>query len=357
MLERVLWLIPLLMTLASKPTHAAVNDYYFGDYYTYKKAESYESALGGHVALLQPAGIDYFPTTWLPAALLLEGPITVESLGVISRLLKSTPNIRSIYLNSPGGDLLAGMQIGRLIFEAKLRTVVNFSAQCQSACSLAFLAGHGRLMLADETEFGFHRQYYVVDGEIRYGPWAKDVKQINGYLSSIESKSITAEEIVGTTGQASMSQARLEEKGITTTTRDVRTAATIATVKPQTPYERFRVLCHTFPATDACKKTEPLLREPAIAQWAEFKKGKASEEGRKRLLSAFAAFNEVYANATPEKLFDIDCKETTPSFPDYLSLRIAEISLSLSADRLKSFEGRRNGLVRRCAAQIGGASN
>ena len=357
MFERLLWLIVLFMFLASSPTNAAVNDYYFGDYYTYRKAESYESALGGHVALLQPAGYDYYSTLWLPSALLVEGPITVESAGVIYRLLKSMPNIRSVYLDSPGGDLLAGMQIGRLIFEAKLLTVVNFNAQCQSACSLAFLAGRGRLMLADETDFGFHRQYSVVDGEIRYGPWARDVKQIDSYLSSIGSKGITAEEIVGTTGQVSMSQARLEEKGITTATRDVRTAATIATIKPQTLYERFRALCHTFPATDACKKTEPLLREPAIAQWAQFKKGKASEEGRKRLLSAFAAFNEVYTNATPDKLFDIDCKETTPSFPDYLDLRIAEISLSVSADRLKSFEGRRNGLVRRCAAQIGGASN
>jgi ATP-dependent protease ClpP protease subunit len=353
MFERRIALCMLLMAGVLNSAEAAVSDYYFGDYYTYRKTESYESALGGQVFLLQPAGYDYYSASWLPDALLLEGPITAESAGVVSRLLKAKPSIRSIYLDSPGGDLLSGMQIGSLIFQAQLRTAVNYGSQCQSACALAFIAGRQRLMLAEDAKFGFHRQYYVIDGKVSYGPWTKDVKQINDYLRSVESKGITAEEIVGTTGQASMSQSRLKEKGIATVTRDERMALTIGTTDPKTPYERFRYACHALQMTDVCKATEPLLREPAVRMRALFNWDQTPEENRKRLLAGFRVFNQEYANATPETLFGIDCKYTKPSFSEYLDLGIAEISLSVSSDTLKAFESRRDRLVRRCSELLG----
>ena len=49
---------------------------------------------------------------------------------------------RLILVNGPGGDLWTGMQIARMVQEAKIKTVA--SGQCMSACSLIFMAGQER---------------------------------------------------------------------------------------------------------------------------------------------------------------------------------------------------------------------
>ncbi len=49
---------------------------------------------------------------------------------------------RLILVNGPGGDLWTGMQVARMVQDAKITTVA--SGHCMSACSLIFMAGQAR---------------------------------------------------------------------------------------------------------------------------------------------------------------------------------------------------------------------
>lgn len=49
---------------------------------------------------------------------------------------------RLILVNGPGGDLWTGMQVARMVRDAKITTVA--SGNCMSACSLIFMAGQVR---------------------------------------------------------------------------------------------------------------------------------------------------------------------------------------------------------------------
>jgi hypothetical protein len=72
----------------------------------------------------------------------------------------------TIYLNSPGGNALEGLQIGLLVDILGLTTVVG-SRTCTSACALAWLGGQKRLLMPDSM-VGFHSAYTIEsDGELR----------------------------------------------------------------------------------------------------------------------------------------------------------------------------------------------
>jgi rhodanese-related sulfurtransferase len=76
---------------------------------------------------------------------------------------------RLILVNGPGGDLWTGMQVARMVQEAKIKTVA--SGFCMSACSLIFMAGHERAFgsghLPRMTMIGIH------------GAHSKESKQVN----------------------------------------------------------------------------------------------------------------------------------------------------------------------------------
>lgn len=65
---------------------------------------------------------------------------------------------RLILVNGPGGDLWTGMQLARLVQDAKIKTVV--SGYCLSACSLIFMGGQERAFgsghLPRVTMIGIH---------------------------------------------------------------------------------------------------------------------------------------------------------------------------------------------------------
>lgn len=95
-----------------------------------------------------------------------------------------------VYLNSPGGNLEEGLELGRIIRQYKLGTRVarsepissdsctpggycpeqESSGYCASACSYAFLGGVWRV--ADDRSIGVHQYYYKDDlkngGEKKY---------------------------------------------------------------------------------------------------------------------------------------------------------------------------------------------
>jgi hypothetical protein len=82
---------------------------------------------------------------------------------------KTIPRASLLYLNSPGGNLLGGMALGRVIRENLLFTYVGqFNSAlkhdtrpgyCYSACALAFLGGEYRY-LTKGSVYGVHRFFW-----------------------------------------------------------------------------------------------------------------------------------------------------------------------------------------------------
>lgn len=111
-------------------------------------------------------------TSW---NIFLDGEIDPGAAARVAEALRRTGSDGAdVYINSPGGNLLIGMQIGRLIRKAGASTwigrlvtdpssglpgrpgVKRLSGQCHSACSLAFLGGVYRYADKDDV-YGVHR--------------------------------------------------------------------------------------------------------------------------------------------------------------------------------------------------------
>jgi len=74
------------------------------------------------------------------------------------RLLASTPGASVVALDSPGGRLKAGLDIGTAIRDRQLTTLVQDATVCASACAIAWLGGAKRL-LGQTARVGFHAAY------------------------------------------------------------------------------------------------------------------------------------------------------------------------------------------------------
>ncbi len=84
----------------------------------------------------------------------LDGPISLRGFSVLERLIRDNPSIRAIALRSQGGSVSAARGMARLVEDAGLETRV--AGTCFSACTLVFLAGEPRRLLAGGV-LGFHR--------------------------------------------------------------------------------------------------------------------------------------------------------------------------------------------------------
>lgn len=111
-----------------------------------------------------------------------DGVIDKDAPSRLRSLLKQDhiPDQSDIFLNSPGGDLLGGIELGRLIREHDLRTYIGAwpdvplqrkRGVCLSACALTFLGGSFRF--ADNGVYGVHRFY-----ALRSSPQDSDIAQI-----------------------------------------------------------------------------------------------------------------------------------------------------------------------------------
>jgi hypothetical protein len=79
-----------------------------------------------------------------------------------------SPAYSTVYFNSPGGSLFAGIEIGRLIRKYEYNTAIGTysansgyydnGADCFSACTLAYLGGVFRYV-SDKSIYGVHRFY------------------------------------------------------------------------------------------------------------------------------------------------------------------------------------------------------
>ncbi|WP_299867988.1 hypothetical protein [uncultured Hoeflea sp.] len=104
-------------------------------------------------------------------SIVLSGPITAESPSKVSIFLEDISDFDTIILESPGGILSAGIEIGRMIRASGLKTQVGgrapgiakseYSDLCSSACAYAFLGGVERSVYGD-AKLGFH-SFYMSD--------------------------------------------------------------------------------------------------------------------------------------------------------------------------------------------------
>ncbi|MDP2369081.1 hypothetical protein [Rhodoferax sp.] len=114
----------------------------------------------------------------------LSGEITrkdLDSAVVMERLVKSGQQRLSnntLWLGSGGGDIDAGMDIGRLLRKLGIFTFVDKSDRCNSACVFAFMGGERRSVAG---QLGIHRPYFpytqdLPDRAARFRHLAKTVK-------------------------------------------------------------------------------------------------------------------------------------------------------------------------------------
>lgn len=106
----------------------------------------------------------------------LNGEITredVEGAAVMARLLKSGKQKlagNTVWLASNGGSIDAAMELGRLLRELGIFTVVGKTDQCLSACVFVFMGGERRSVAG---RLGIHRPYLpytqdIPDRQLRF---------------------------------------------------------------------------------------------------------------------------------------------------------------------------------------------
>lgn len=96
--------------------------------------------------------------------LILDGEISSGDVERLEAVLEEGVEALHVVLNSKGGDLAAGMAIGRLIRENGFQTRIGIyrnndlpaAGECLSACAYAFLGGNERY-IREGSRIGFHR--------------------------------------------------------------------------------------------------------------------------------------------------------------------------------------------------------
>ncbi len=102
-------------------------------------------------------------TTVQEVRVFLSGEIThrdVESAEIMARLVKNGKQKiagNAIWMTSNGGDIDAGMELGRLLRKWGIYTIVGKNDRCVSACVFAFMGGERRSMAG---QLGIHRPFF-----------------------------------------------------------------------------------------------------------------------------------------------------------------------------------------------------
>lgn len=84
----------------------------------------------------------------------IEGALDIGITRKVGEMIELNPDIQSVLLNSPGGQIYQGRGIARLITEYRLDTHVE--VECSSSCVTAFIAGQQR-SLSHKGKLGFHQ--------------------------------------------------------------------------------------------------------------------------------------------------------------------------------------------------------
>jgi hypothetical protein len=98
--------------------------------------------------------------------------------------IKKTIDLDSaiVIFHSPGGSIIAGVEIGKAIRLKNFNTYVPKDMLCASACAIAWLGGTKRFM-SSTAKIGFHAAYRVEDGKTSESGMANAI--VGGYLNSL----------------------------------------------------------------------------------------------------------------------------------------------------------------------------
>jgi hypothetical protein len=79
-----------------------------------------------------------------PSSAALVGEIDSRTPLAFSRLVETLPSIKTLFLSSPGGNVYSAILIAREVDRLGLSTIIPKDADCFSACSFIYFAGHER---------------------------------------------------------------------------------------------------------------------------------------------------------------------------------------------------------------------
>jgi ATP-dependent protease ClpP protease subunit len=85
----------------------------------------------------------------------------------------------TMLLESPGGSLLDGISLGRVVRSQGLRTVARYD--CASACAIIFLGGSERMLVGSRARVGFHQAAFIGE-KVRWCDQSMDSPEIRKYL-------------------------------------------------------------------------------------------------------------------------------------------------------------------------------
>ncbi|NVK13390.1 MAG: hypothetical protein HWE35_04355 [Rhodobacteraceae bacterium] len=91
--------------------------------------------------------------------------MTEEDVSNLRDILKKSPEVTELQLNSVGGSVYAGEEIAGLVLEYELDTLVD--GTCISACVDVFLAG-GRRRMTIGSSIGFHQRNWPAEAVHKY---------------------------------------------------------------------------------------------------------------------------------------------------------------------------------------------
>ncbi len=106
--------------------------------------------------------------------------ISEEDVPVLLRILRSSPAISRLQLNSSGGSVYYARQISDIVLDFELDTLVH--GDCDSACVTVFLAGAKRTMTRG-SRIGFHQIYWSRDDIAAY--YAEE-RESSGWLTPFD---------------------------------------------------------------------------------------------------------------------------------------------------------------------------
>jgi len=89
----------------------------------------------------------------------LQGTITRDTALKFDKVVQKTKQLGCdapwLLLESPGGDLLESLALGKDVHFSHFRTVTRY--ECASGCALIFIAGSERVLMGSRAKIGFHQ--------------------------------------------------------------------------------------------------------------------------------------------------------------------------------------------------------
>lgn len=117
----------------------------------------------------------------------LSGPIEMHHVDQLREAIRDNPDVRPFYLvlDSEGGDVKAGIALGRMMRDLGIFGSVPEDAECLSSCAIALFGAEERILLGT---IGLHRPYFWV-GTGNAQPSGADIQnmydEVKAYLAEM----------------------------------------------------------------------------------------------------------------------------------------------------------------------------